>query len=88
MTYSIVVFSKMVGVYLKHPANHNWLYCQQVVEREKTDTLEKYCYSFYKKRHSLCLERLISRVSHPVSLYNISKDTSLVAPVTIRAASD
>ena len=24
MTYIIVVFSKMVGVYLKHPANHNW----------------------------------------------------------------
>ena len=40
MTYSIVVFSKMVGIYLKHPANHNWLYFQQVVEREKMDTLE------------------------------------------------
>ena len=36
---------------------------------------------------SLCLSLLEARVSHPVSVYKRFIDTSLVAPVTIRAAS-
>ena len=40
-----------------------------------------------KKGHSLCLYRLFSSDSQPVSRNNMSKETSLVAGVAIRAAS-
>ena len=51
------------------------------------DNLVKRQYSFEKKRQILCLCRLFSSDSQPISRYNMSKETSLVAPVAIRAAS-
>ena len=53
----------------------------------KIDNLAKRRCSFVKKRHSICLCRLFSSDSKPVSRYNMSKETSLGAPVAIRVAS-